>query len=363
MLGADESLPLARAPAVRRADPPYRPLDPGGLGVGPALREEDALSEVGAPELAVDAPEVQPRRERQRPVGRLLDRAVPREHEAAGFRTVEPSRIAASASQASPAKRRDSASSSTWSWRTSAPSTRSPESLDAGAGAPSTGSGRSSSGLRRNRRPKPSRPSYQSWLPGMPSSTRSLGSGAHSWVPWPEQTALELVPAGKRIRGIAPEYEDISSRQPPGLLTAERVVGENHAPHGQAHVVVVPGVGYDVDPHGTAEALRERAPGLRCAENAAHSIEKVRPALGPHPVAQVELLAGRGHRHQMSQVAHECGDPEPADRERRMRSAVEPPDPRPLVPESERRRSIGTPSLSGRLRVSADRSFLHRGEG
>jgi hypothetical protein len=68
-------------------------------------------------------------------------------------------------------------------------------------------------------------------------------------VPWPEQTALELVPGGQRICGIAAEYEDISSRQPPGFLTAERVVGENHAPHGQAQVVVVPGVGYEVDPH------------------------------------------------------------------------------------------------------------------
>ncbi len=54
------------------------------LGLGPALREEEALPEVGVAELAVDAPEVEPRRERERPVGGLLDRGVPRQRESVG---------------------------------------------------------------------------------------------------------------------------------------------------------------------------------------------------------------------------------------------------------------------------------------
>ena len=181
-------------------------------------------------------------------------------------------------------------------------------------------------------------------------------------VPWPEQPALELVSGGQRIGGIAPEHEDISSRQPPGFFASERVLGENHARHSPAQVVVVPGVGDEVDPHGTVAALRQGVPRLRRAEHPAHSIEEARPTLGLHPVAQVELLAGRGHRHQMSQVAHECGRPEPADRQRRMSSAVEPSDSRRRAPGRKRRRLIGTPSLSRRLRGAADRVLLHRRE-
>ena len=41
----------------------------------------------------------------------------------------------------------------------------------------------SSSGLRRNMRAKPSSPSYQSWLPGIPSSTRGRSRRAKSRAP------------------------------------------------------------------------------------------------------------------------------------------------------------------------------------
>src|SRR5215510_10029215 len=49
------------------------------LRFGAALREKDALSEVGGAELTVNTPEIQARRESQRPVGCLLNCGVPRE--------------------------------------------------------------------------------------------------------------------------------------------------------------------------------------------------------------------------------------------------------------------------------------------
>jgi hypothetical protein len=49
------------------------------LRIGAALREEDTLSEIGGAELSVNTPEIQARRESQRPVGGLLNCGVPRE--------------------------------------------------------------------------------------------------------------------------------------------------------------------------------------------------------------------------------------------------------------------------------------------
>src|SRR5215510_11833958 len=50
---------------------------------GAALREKGALSEVGGAELSVNTPEIQARRESQRPVGGLLNCGVPRESQPA----------------------------------------------------------------------------------------------------------------------------------------------------------------------------------------------------------------------------------------------------------------------------------------
>ena len=47
------------------------------LRFGAALREKDLLSEVGVSELTVNTPEIQARRESQRPVGSLLNCCVP----------------------------------------------------------------------------------------------------------------------------------------------------------------------------------------------------------------------------------------------------------------------------------------------
>src|SRR5262245_56756175 len=49
------------------------------LRFGAALRKKDALSEVGSAELTVNTPELQARRESQRPVGGLLNCGVSRE--------------------------------------------------------------------------------------------------------------------------------------------------------------------------------------------------------------------------------------------------------------------------------------------
>src|SRR5215510_4026789 len=53
------------------------------LRFGAALREKYALSEVGGAELPVNTPEIQARRESQRPVGGLLNCGVPRESQPA----------------------------------------------------------------------------------------------------------------------------------------------------------------------------------------------------------------------------------------------------------------------------------------
>src|SRR5215471_7052332 len=53
------------------------------MSFGAASGEKGALSEVGVAELTVNAPEIQARRESQRPVGCLLNWGVPRESQPA----------------------------------------------------------------------------------------------------------------------------------------------------------------------------------------------------------------------------------------------------------------------------------------
>src|SRR5215475_13036237 len=53
------------------------------MSFGAASGEKGALSEVGVAELTVNAPEIQARRESQRPVGGLLNRGVPCESQPA----------------------------------------------------------------------------------------------------------------------------------------------------------------------------------------------------------------------------------------------------------------------------------------
>ena len=309
---------------------------PGGLGLGPALGEEDALPEVGAPQLAVDAPEVEPRRERQRPEGRLLDRPVPLEHEATrlphgGAQHDRRERLPRLAGQAQglgelvdvevpeqgaldalpqdvPRLRRERGGHGLRQILERAPAEETPEAVEAVVPVVVAGDAEQHAGSAVGRA-----------LP-------------QDGVPGPEQAALELVPARQGIRGIAPADEDVSPGQPPCAFPVERVLGEEHPPHGRAQVVIVPGVGDEVDPHLAPEALGQRAAGLRRPQDAAHPVEELRRALRPHPVAQVQLLAGRGHRDQVSQVADERGCAEPADRERRMSSAVEPDHCAPFRP-------------------------------
>src|SRR5262249_46237739 len=53
------------------------------LRFGAAPRKKGPLSEVSGAELTINAPEIQSRRERQRPVGGLLNCGVPRESQTA----------------------------------------------------------------------------------------------------------------------------------------------------------------------------------------------------------------------------------------------------------------------------------------
>ena len=141
----------------------------------PELREVGPLAEIDAAELAVCAPQIEPRRERQREIARLLDRLVAAEHEAAPALDCgaakeradgleEPDEKAVEAPDLVEVDRPcDEADLATGRFRSRLPS----------RGVVSWSSARNGSSMRRRkRRPNPSRPSYQSWLPGAPRSTR-----------------------------------------------------------------------------------------------------------------------------------------------------------------------------------------------
>jgi hypothetical protein len=107
------------------------------------------------------------------------------------------------------------------------------------------------------------------------------------------------------------------------LVSRKRILGEEHAPYGQAHVVIVTSVGHEVDPNFTTQSLCQVASGRRSAQDLAHPVEEPGGLFRMHPIAQVKLATRRGHRQQMPQVAGQSRRPEPADRERLVRAAVD----------------------------------------
>ena len=179
---------------------------PGGLGLGPALGEEEALPEVGAPQLAVDAPEVEARRERQRPVGRLLDRAVPREHEAT---RLSARRSRARSPRAPPTPRRPGAGTRRSRRRGGAGQAR-PRARSLRANPRDTDTGARGHGLRQvlERAPAEQAPeAVEAVVPVVVAGDAEQDAGSavgrslpQDRVPGPEQAALELVPAGQADR-------------------------------------------------------------------------------------------------------------------------------------------------------------------
>ncbi len=217
--------------------------DPWWLGLGPALREEDALPEVGAAELAVDAPEVEPRRERECPVGCLLDRGVPREHEPVGppHLGAEHERGERFERLAGQAKRLSDLVDVEMAQERSLDALQE-RVLDGRGGSAGRGRRNVIEGAPAEETPEP----VEAVVPVVIAGNReqhSTGivlclSREHA-VPGFEQAALELVRGRRRVRGVAAEDQEIAPRQGAGVRPGERVLGKEHAAHGDAQIVVV----------------------------------------------------------------------------------------------------------------------------
>ena len=70
--------------------------------------------------------------------------------------------------------------------------------------------------LRRKRRPKPSRPSYQSWLPGTPSTTRlrELARAFRSCsFHGKHEPLVDLVGGRDGVGDVAAEDEEVAARE------------------------------------------------------------------------------------------------------------------------------------------------------
>src|SRR5687767_2440375 len=114
---------------------------------------------------------------------------------------------------------------------------------------------------------------------------------------WAYAKNATLVPSKTRgkIGDVASERENISPRQAPGLVSRKRILGEEHAPHCQAHVVIVTSVGHEVDPDFTPQSLGQGASGRRSSQDLAYPVEEPGRHFRPHPIAQIELVARCGH--------------------------------------------------------------------
>ena len=148
----------------------------------------------------------------------------------------------------------------------------------------------------------------QHLVPGLDHSPQDLPAGSHG------------------IGGVAAEEEDVAARQGLLVVTVRRgVLGEDQARDRGAQVAVVPGVGDEVDPHRTLEALGEgRRVGHRCPQNPRGLVQELVRPFWTHPVSRVHRLAGDGRGGYAADVAQERCAAEPADGVRRMGSAMEP---------------------------------------
>ena len=262
------------------------------------------------------------------------------------------------ASTVSFARRSDSPTSSTCRWRWMAPSTRAarPSPSDGSAGAsssPGAGSASPSRMFRRKRRANPSRPSYQSWLPGIPSSTRRRPSSPrvrrtrfHGLTR--RRSSSSAVAAGY---AVSPPKSRMSPRgSTREASAASAVLGEEHArPPPRSR-------------RGRRRCRRRSRsrPGARAAPpgwrrrprrpRTSRPAPAGRGAVRPHPVAQVELVAGGGDGRQVAEVTDQRRHAEPADRERRVGAPPEGSEAIRRLPRRERLH-VGARLSSGAARI------------
>src|SRR5215510_12842191 len=142
-------------------------------------------------------------------------------------------------------------------------------------------------------------------------------------IPGSQHAALDLHYRCVRVGSIASEDENISPRQGARLVSRKRIIAEEHAPHSQTHVIIIAGVGYEIDPDLATQTLGQATSGIRNSENLTHPIEEAGRLFRPHPIAHVEVIACCGNSHEMLEVTDQSIRAEPADRNRRVRAAVE----------------------------------------
>src|SRR5262245_12896787 len=142
-------------------------------------------------------------------------------------------------------------------------------------------------------------------------------------IPGSQHAALDLHYRCVRVGSIASEDEKIAPRQDARLISRKRIIAEEDASHRQTHVIIVAGVGYEIDPDLATQALGQATSGIRNSEDLTHPIEEAGRLFRPHPIAQVEVLARCGNSHKMLEVTDQSSRAEPADRNWRVRTAVE----------------------------------------
>ena len=289
----------------------------------PPLDEERALTEVEPAELAVHAPQIESRRERQRPVRRFLHGRVAPQREPGDA----VNRSSAGDRAERLVRRPDEIDGSRQLVEVKLPDQGGPAPVP---GRPLARRLRSLSlpvGEHPDHRIPAEEPgeSVQPVIPVVVSrdaqedaamATRS--DFLQDLVPRLDDPSQDLPSSGHGVRGVASEEEDVAARQDPGVATLGRsVLGEHEARHRAAHVAVVPGVGDEVDPEWPPEALdesggvRDRGP-----QHARSVVQELVRAVWAHPVPGVHGLAGDGRGGRAAEVSEERRAAEPADRVR-----------------------------------------------
>jgi hypothetical protein len=182
-------------------------------------------------------------------------------------------------------------------------------------------------------------------------------------VPGLDHSPQDLPAGGHGIGGVAAEEEDVAARQNLAVVPVRRgVLGEHEVRDGGAQVAVVAGVGDEVDPHRTLEALGEgRRVGHRRPQNPRGLAQELVRPFWTHPVSRVHRLAGDGGSGRAAEVAQERCAAEPADGVRRMGSAMEPGRgvTRPTPPERDGHAGRGAilQRVGGRWLAHAERDL------
>ena len=113
-----------------------------------------------------------------------------------------------------------------------------------------------------------------------------------------DDAVVDLELGGDRVRRVAAEHEDVTARQrerAPGRVRVVDLVRREEQPGDLlAHRAVGAGVGDEVDPEIAGERLGQRLPVAARADLARHAPGELGGIVGPHPVAAVDVLGGRG---------------------------------------------------------------------